>query len=122
MSIINESIEVTRPAAYAWLHRSGPRRARASRSACFSEVVHRLVDNRDPCAFGDGVPGAEDPRRPRVVAFEYRRGGERNQRVDECELVMELANMCEAFTHHGDRGIGVSAPHFEDGANVQRQR
>ena len=56
----------------------------------FSEVVHRCVDNRRTCAFGDGVPSAQNPRRPCVVALEYRRGGERNQRVDERELVMEF--------------------------------
>ena len=57
----------------------------------FSEVVHRFVDDRGTGAFGDGVPSAQDPRRPRVVALEYRRGGERDQRVHERELVMELA-------------------------------
>ena len=74
----------------------------------FSEVVHRFVDNRGACAFGDGVPSAQDPRRPCVVALEYRRGGERDQRVHERELVMELPDVCEAFTHQRDRLIGRS--------------
>ena len=56
----------------------------------FSEVVHRFIDNRGTCAFGDGVPSAQDPRRPCVVALENRRGGQRDQRVHERELVVEL--------------------------------
>ena len=70
MSFSSASMEVRRPAAYALAHRSGPRRARTSRSDLFSEVVHRFVDDRGACAFGDGVPSAQDPRRPRVVALE----------------------------------------------------
>ena len=31
----------------------------------FSEVVHRFVDDRGTGALGDGVPSAQDPRRPR---------------------------------------------------------
>src|SRR5512145_3556577 len=34
----------------------------------FLEVGHRLVDDCDTCAFGDGIPGAQNPRRPCVVA------------------------------------------------------
>src|SRR6185295_6341351 len=55
----------------------------------FPEILHRFVDDRGACPFGDGVPSAQDPCRPCVVALEYRRGGERDQRVYERELVME---------------------------------
>ena len=99
MSFSNTSIEVTRP---------------------FPEVVHRFVDKRDPCAFGDGVPGTENPRRPRIVALEDRRGGKRNERVHECEFVMELPDACEAFRDQRDRLIGVPVPHGQDRANIQR--
>ena len=87
-----------------------------------SEVVHRLVDNRGTRAFGDRVPSAQDPSRPGVVALEHRRGGERDQRVHERELVMELPDMCEAFPHQRDRLIGVPAPHRQEGAKIQRPR
>ena len=83
-------MDILRPAAYARAHRSGPRRARDLAFRLFSEVVHRFVDDVCTCAFGDRVPSAQNPRRPGVVALEYRRGGERDQRVDERELVMEL--------------------------------
>ena len=92
MSFINESIEVAAP------RRIGPGppiRAEACTHLSFrllSKVVHRFVDDRGAGAFGDGVPSAQDPRRPGVVALEHRRGGERDQRVDERELVVELAD------------------------------
>src|SRR5262249_10365903 len=35
----------------------------------FPEVAHGSVDDRDPGAFGDGVPDPQDPRRPFVVAL-----------------------------------------------------
>jgi len=88
----------------------------------FSEVSHRGIDNRDTCAFNDGVPGAQNPRRPCGVALEYRRGGKRDQRVDEREPVMELPDACETFTHKRDCVIAVPAPHRQDGANIQPAR
>ena len=70
MSFINESIEVTAPCR---IRQGPPIRAEACTHfsfRLFSEVVHRFVDNRRACAFGDGVPSAQDPRRPCVVALE----------------------------------------------------
>ncbi len=93
MSFSNASMEVAAPAAYA---ARPPIRAEARTRLSFRlflEVVHRLLDNRGTGAFGDGVPGAQDSRRPRVVAFEHRRRGERDQRVDERELVVELPDI-----------------------------
>ena len=107
MSFSNTSIVVTH-AAYARPHRSGPRRPHLSFRPV-PEVVHRFVDKRDPCAFGDGVPGAQNPRRPRIVALEDRRGGKRNERVYECEFVMELPDACEAFRDQRDRLSGSGA-------------
>src|SRR4029453_16240902 len=47
----------------------------------FPQILYRSVDHRDTGAFGDGMPGAENPRRPGVVAFEYGRRSQRDQRL-----------------------------------------
>ena len=52
-----------------------------------------MIDNRGARAVGDGIPSAQDPRRPGIVALQYCRGGERDQRVDERELVVELPDV-----------------------------
>ena len=83
-------------------------------------MVQRLVDNRGTRAFGDRISSAQNPRRPRVVAFECRCGGERTQSVDERELVMEASDPREAFARQCDRAIRVFAPHGQDGAKIQR--
>src|SRR6478735_7878425 len=70
-------------------------RAKAGTSLAFRlflEILHRSVDNRDTRAFGHGMTGAEKPRRPGVVALEYGRRGQRDERVDKCELVMQVPN------------------------------
>ena len=90
MSFINESMEVTAPCR---IRPGPPIRAEACTHLSFRlvfEVVHRFIDNRGAGAVGDGVPSAQDPSRPVVVALQYCRGGERDQRVHERELVMEL--------------------------------
>src|SRR5204863_907041 len=85
----------------------------------YLEVVDQFEDNRGTCAFTDGVPSAQDPRRPRVVSFKYRGGDKGDQRVSERVLVLEIPDASEALTHQLDRLIGVPAPHRDDGANVQ---
>src|SRR5262245_56614114 len=70
-----------------------------------SQVMHRLVDNRDACARGDGLPVAQDTRRPSIVALEHSRCGKGYQGVDERELVVELADAGKALAHQGDRLI-----------------
>ena len=122
MSFSNVSMDVPRPAAYSLAHRSEPRRARASRSACCRRSSHRLVDDRGTCTFSHGVPSAQNPRRPGVISLEYRRRGERNQRVHERKLVPELPDVREAFTHHRDRIVRVSAPHRKNGTKIAHQR
>ena len=89
MSFINESIERLAPT-----HMPAPsdpaRGGRAPPVPPVADGVHQLVDDRRTRALRDGVPSAQDPRRPRVVALERRGGGERDQRVHERELVVEL--------------------------------
>src|SRR5688572_30401708 len=67
-----------------------------------SETENRFVNDDGSGAFRDGVPGSQNPRRPSVVALEYCGGGERDQRVRERELVLELADTDEAVAHPGD--------------------
>ena len=116
MSFSSESIEVRRPGGT-------PRptgRCRGERGPLF---------RRDP---GGRARSCRPPRHlcgprrrlerrgsapPSVVALERRRGGERDQRVHERELVMQLANVGEGFAHQRNRRVGVTAPHREDGAN-----
>jgi len=82
-----------------------------------------LADNDGrTCAFGDRVASAQNSRRPCFVALEHRGNGQRAEREDECVIVMESANECEAFAHGRNGFIGVSAPHCEDGPNIQRER
>jgi hypothetical protein len=85
------------------------------------EVAHGVVDDRGTCAVGDFVPSAENPRRPCVVTLERRRGRERDQRVHERKLVVQLANVGEGFAHQRNCLVGVAAPHCKDGANRQHQ-
>ena len=84
------------------------------------EVVHQFEDHGRACALADGVHGAQDPRRPRVVAFEHGGGDKGDQRVGERVLVLEIPDAGEALTHQRDRLIGVPAPERQDGANIQR--
>ena len=87
----------------------------------FPEFLHRLVDSGGARPFRDGVASAKDPRGPRVVPLENRRGRERGQRVKERELVAELPAAAEALMHERDRVVGVALANREDGANVERQ-
>jgi hypothetical protein len=86
----------------------------------FSEVVYEFEDNRDTCAFADGVASAQNPRRPGVVALEYCSGGKRDQNVHETVFVLKIPDACDALPHQRDRLIGVPAPDRQDGANIQR--
>ena len=51
-----------------------------------------MVDHRRACAFGDGVPSAQIRAAHASSPLSDRRGGQRDQRVDERELVMEFPN------------------------------
>ncbi len=77
-----------------------------------SEIVHRGIDNRDPCTFNDGVSGAQDPRRPCVVTLECHRspGGRRIHRLlafgeiaradgREQDVVLESAQQILSWQH-----------------------
>jgi len=83
--------------------------------------VHRLVDDRRARAFSDGVPDPQDPSAPRIIASQYRCGSQRNERVYERKLVLELPHVREAFTHHRDRLVWLPAPNRQDGPDVQSQ-
>jgi hypothetical protein len=90
MCFSHESIEVLRPIdripAPGGIRPDPPigTEARSRVSFClFPEVVYRAIGNRDACAFNDGVPDAQDPRGPRVVALECCRGGKGDQCVHE---------------------------------------
>ena len=83
MSLSNASMEFLRPVAYAAAHRSGPEPGSCLAFGFFVEVVHRRIDNGDAGAFDEGVARARNSRRPCMVGFEPRRGGHREQRVDE---------------------------------------
>jgi len=100
-----------------------PIRAKACTNLPFRlhlEVVHQFEEDLGARALADGVPRAQDPRRPLVVALEYRGGNKRDQRVCERVLVLEIPDAGEALTHQRDRLIGVPAPERQDGANIQR--
>ena len=81
--------------------------------------MHDVVGNRGTRTFGDCIAGAQNPRRPYVVALEHGGGGERYQRVHEGELVLERLDVSEAFPHECDRLIRTPAPHREDRTNPQ---
>jgi hypothetical protein len=51
------------------------------------DVAHRRVDDVDAGARGDGVPRAENPRRPCILARQRRGGGQRHERIEERYLV-----------------------------------
>ena len=112
-------MDIMRPAAYATAHCSGPRRARASCSACSRRSRTGGLDKGDPCAFHYGVPSPQNPGCPRIVALQYRRGGERDQCGEEREFVLEVADACEALTNETDRLVWAPAPHRQDGAEIQ---
>src|SRR5580765_3909518 len=66
-----------------------PIRAKACTNLPFRlylEVVHQFEEDLGARALADGVTRAQDPRRPLVVALEYRGGNKRDQRV--CERVL----------------------------------
>ncbi len=90
MCFSSASNEVRRPAWYA----DGPAiRSKACTNVSFRlclQVVHQFENHRGTRALADGVPGAEDPRRPRVIAVEYRSGNKRHQRVCKRVLVLEI--------------------------------
>ena len=82
--------------------RPGPS-LRAKAFACFSfrtvsEIAHGSIDNPHTRALDDRVPHAQNPRRPCIVALESRRSGKGDQRVDEREFVMELADTGKVLT------------------------
>src|SRR4030095_16489438 len=83
------------------------------------QILHRFVRDRHTCAFGDGVPGTQNSRHPRFVALEHSCGGKWDQRIHERELVIELTDACQAFTHQCDRLIGVVPTHRQYRANIQ---
>jgi len=88
-----------------------PIRAKACTNLPFRlclEVVHQFEEDLGARALADGVPRAQDPRRPLVVALEYRGGNKRDQRVCERVLVLEIPDPGEALTHQRDRLVGVS--------------
>jgi hypothetical protein len=65
VNVIQQCID--RSAAPCRIRLGPPIGAEASTHLSFglvSEVVHRGVDKRDAGAFGDGVPSAQNPRRP----------------------------------------------------------
>src|SRR6186997_1880661 len=73
----------------------------------FSQAADRASGQRRAGALGDRVAGAENPRRPGIVAFERRGGGERDQGVHEREFVVQLAAAGEALAHEPDRRVWV---------------
>ena len=77
-------------------HRSKPRTNVSFRLRL--EVVHQFENHRGTRALADGIPGAEDRRRPRVVAVEHRCGNERDQRVRKRVPVLEVPDAGEALT------------------------
>ena len=94
-----------------WAH--APGRARAHIPFRLFRDGAPTCRQRGACALGHGVPSAQDPRRPGVVAFERGRGREGNQRVHERELVVKRADMASGFRARGRsprRGCRAARP------------
>src|SRR4029453_9287939 len=68
------------------------------------------------------VPGAQDARRPCVVALEYSRGGQRHQRIHKGELVLQIPDFCESVAHRGNRLVSVPTLCRNDRAYSQGAR
>ena len=111
MSFSNASKDVRRPAAYSTGPPIGAKACANLPFRLFLEVVHQFEDHGGTCALGDGIPSAQNPRRPYVVALQHGGGGKRDQRVNERELVLERLDIGEAFPHECDRLIRTAAPH-----------
>ena len=122
MSFIKESIEVVRPAEYARSQRSGPRRARTSRSTRSLTSCTVLSTTVAPAR------SVTASRAPRIRAAQMSspprrgRGGQGHQRVRERVLVVKISDMRQAFAQQDNRVGGVPAPHGQVGTNRQRQR
>ena len=109
MSSINQSIEhaaltrrpePTEPGRDAFAHPFG----------LLPKILHRLSTIVTPVR-SVTASRRRDPRRPRIVALEHRRRGQRDQRVDEREPVVQRTDTGEALTHQRDRLIGVATAH-----------
>jgi hypothetical protein len=67
----------------------------------------RGVDQDGAGTLGDGVPRAQDPRHPGVVALQSRCDGKRNQAVQDRELVLGFSDACKAVARQRNHFIGV---------------